>query len=87
MGLTSSHDFPSVSLRFPSFQPSPLHLKTLKIMGQRFQVLTVARIIPKGDTKPYYRCIAIHHHQRCYGELPVLAVYRVLELLKNPSTR
>ncbi|KAG7449251.1 uncharacterized protein BT62DRAFT_929226 [Guyanagaster necrorhizus] len=52
-------------------------------MGQRHQVFAIAKLIPKGDTKAYYRCIAAWHHQWCYGTLPLKAARRFLTLLQQ----
>ena len=52
-------------------------------MGQRHQAFIVARLVPHGETKPYYRCIAALHHQWCYGCLPLRAARRLLTLVKQ----
>ena len=52
-------------------------------MGQRHQAFAVARVVPHGETKPYYRCIAVIHHQWCYGRLPLRAARRCLTLIKQ----
>ena len=52
-------------------------------MGQRHQAFLIARVIPYGETKPQYRCIAAYHHQWCYGSLPLAATRRFLTLVKQ----
>ena len=52
-------------------------------MGQRHQAFVVARLVPHGQTKLYYRCIATLHHQWCYGRLPLRAARRFLTLVKQ----
>ena len=52
-------------------------------MGQRHQAFVVARLVPHGQTRPYYRCIAALHHQWCYGRLPLRAARRLLTLVKQ----
>ncbi|KAK0242739.1 hypothetical protein EDD85DRAFT_300916 [Armillaria nabsnona] len=52
-------------------------------MGQRHQVFAIAKVIPKGDTRAYYRCVAAWHHQWCYGTLPLKATRRFLTLLEQ----
>ncbi|KAK0486928.1 hypothetical protein EDD18DRAFT_1360140 [Armillaria luteobubalina] len=52
-------------------------------MGQRHQVFAIAKVIPKGDTSAYYRCVAAWHHQWCYGTLPLKATRRFLTILKQ----
>ncbi|KAK0190980.1 hypothetical protein F5146DRAFT_1121358 [Armillaria mellea] len=54
-------------------------------MGQRHQVSAIAKVIPKGYTRAYYRCIAAWHHQWCYGTLPLKATRRFLTLLKQKN--
>ncbi|KAF5338848.1 hypothetical protein D9758_015572 [Tetrapyrgos nigripes] len=56
-------------------------------MGQRHQVFLIARLVPHGSTtgQAYYRCIAAHHHQWCYGTLPLKGTRRFLALLKNEN--
>jgi hypothetical protein len=52
-------------------------------MGQRHQAFVIARVIPHGETRAYYRCISALHHQWCYGRLPLLATRRFLALVKQ----
>ncbi|GLB42883.1 hypothetical protein LshimejAT787_1203320 [Lyophyllum shimeji] len=52
-------------------------------MGQRHQVFLIARVVPHGETKAYYRCVAALHHQWCYGRLPLHATRRMLSLIKK----
>ncbi|THU76843.1 hypothetical protein K435DRAFT_974256 [Dendrothele bispora CBS 962.96] len=54
-------------------------------MGRKHQVYIIARLIPHDSTtgKPYYCCIGGHHHQSCYGTLPLAATHRFLALIKN----
>ncbi|KAF5336256.1 hypothetical protein D9758_016062 [Tetrapyrgos nigripes] len=56
-------------------------------MGQRHQVFVIARLVPHGSTtgQAFYRCIAAHHHQFCYGSLPLRGVNRFLALLRNEN--
>jgi hypothetical protein len=56
-------------------------------MGQRHQVFLIARVVPHGSTtgQAYYRCIAAHHHQWCYGSLPLRATRRFLTLIQNEN--
>ncbi|KAF5338855.1 hypothetical protein D9758_015579 [Tetrapyrgos nigripes] len=56
-------------------------------MGQRHQVFLIARLVPHGSTtgQAYYRCIVAHHHQWCYGTLPLKGTRRFLALLKNEN--
>ena len=52
-------------------------------MGQRHQAFVLARLVPHGQTKAYYRCIAALHHQWCYGRLPLKATHRFFTLVKQ----
>ncbi|SJL09184.1 uncharacterized protein ARMOST_12560 [Armillaria ostoyae] len=52
-------------------------------MGQRSQTFAIAKVVPYGETKAYYRCVAAWHHQWCYGILPLLAARRLLTLLEQ----
>ncbi|KAK0469479.1 uncharacterized protein EV420DRAFT_1633904 [Desarmillaria tabescens] len=52
-------------------------------MGQRSQTFAIAKVVPYGETKAYYRCVAAWHHQWCYGILPLLAARRFLTLLEQ----
>lgn len=52
-------------------------------MGQRSQTFVIAKAVPYGETKAYYRCVAAWHHQWCYGILPLLAARRFLTLLEQ----
>ncbi|KAK7440618.1 hypothetical protein VKT23_016966 [Stygiomarasmius scandens] len=56
-------------------------------MGQRHQVFLIARLVPCGfkTGQAYYRCIGAHHHQWCYGTLPLAALHRFISLIKNPN--
>ncbi|KAJ7597531.1 hypothetical protein C8J56DRAFT_920300 [Mycena floridula] len=54
-------------------------------MGQRHQAFVIARVVPHGEKKPAYRCIAAVHHQWCYGRLPLKALDRFLKLVKQPN--
>lgn len=54
-------------------------------MGQCHQAFAIARVVPHGGTRAYYRCIAAWHHQLCYDTLPVKAAHRFIELLKHPD--
>ena len=52
-------------------------------MGQRHQAFVIARVVPRGSAKPFYRCIAACHHHWCYGRLPLKAVRRFITLLEQ----
>ncbi|KAG5642855.1 hypothetical protein DXG03_002032 [Asterophora parasitica] len=52
-------------------------------MSQRHQAFVIAKIVPHGGDKAFYRCIAALHHQWCYGSLPLRAVLRMLSVVKN----
>lgn len=52
-------------------------------MGQRHQAFLVARVVPHGENKAKYRCIAAYHHQWCYGTLPLRAARRFLTLVRR----
>ncbi|KAI0043329.1 hypothetical protein FA95DRAFT_1563456, partial [Auriscalpium vulgare] len=54
-------------------------------MGQRHQAFVIARVRPHGaaSSELKYRCIAAYHHQWCYGTLPLRAVLRFVDLIKQ----
>jgi hypothetical protein len=54
-------------------------------MGQRHQAFVIARLRARGSSDAKYRCIAVIHHQWCYGRLPLRAAHRMLELVRQPD--
>lgn len=52
-------------------------------MGQRHQAFAIAKVVPHGGGRAYYRCIAAWHHQWCYGRLPLHAANRFCQLLRQ----
>ena len=51
-------------------------------MGQRHQAFIIA-LVRTAQGKKHYRCVGAFHHQWCYGNLPLLAAYRFLTLIKQ----
>ncbi|KAI0664016.1 hypothetical protein C8Q70DRAFT_930099 [Cubamyces menziesii] len=57
-------------------------------MGQRFQVflMPLIALMPSALSDPSYRymCVgAIHHHQWCYHTMPLEALHRFFDLLRE----
>ncbi|KIY67804.1 hypothetical protein CYLTODRAFT_490290 [Cylindrobasidium torrendii FP15055 ss-10] len=52
-------------------------------MGQRHQAFAIAKVVPHGGGRAYYRCVAAWHHQWCYGRLPLHAANQFCQLLRQ----
>ncbi|KIY67805.1 hypothetical protein CYLTODRAFT_375353 [Cylindrobasidium torrendii FP15055 ss-10] len=52
-------------------------------MGQRHQAFAIAKVVPHGGARAYYRCVAAWHHQWSYGRLPLHAANRFCQLLRQ----
>ncbi|KAI0327956.1 hypothetical protein GY45DRAFT_1282825, partial [Cubamyces sp. BRFM 1775] len=55
-------------------------------MGERFQVFLIARR-PVPGNRWGYRCIAALHHQWCYGTMPLQALHRFFNLLRQEENK
>jgi hypothetical protein len=70
---------------FPGSPVSVITPPPYAAMGQRHQAFVIARIRPHGSSEAKYRCISAHHHQWCYGRLPLHAAHRMLGLVRHPD--